>query len=52
MVKDKRKPFVVRLSDTQKKMLTELASMSDRSVSATIRRAIDAYIEKKRGILY
>ncbi len=45
------KPFVVRLGEEQKELLREIANRTDRSISATIRRAIDEYIERKEPLL-
>ena len=41
------KPFVVRLGVEQKELLKMIANREDRSMSATIRRAVDEYIEKR-----
>ncbi len=50
MAKDKCKQFVFRMPDKQKEILKRLADRDDRSISATIRRAIDEYIEKRGGV--
>ncbi len=44
------KPFVFRISDEQKELLREIANRTDRSMSATIRRAVDEYIERRERV--
>ena len=42
--------FVFRMLDTQKEELIKLANRDDRSVSATIRRAINEYIDNHKPV--
>jgi len=46
------KSIAFRIPDAQRKLLVELADSEDRTVSATIRRAVDEYIKRegKTGI--
>lgn len=43
-----KKTFAVRLPDEQLRVLKEIAEHEDRSVSAIIRRMIDAEIKRKK----
>ena len=45
------KSIAFRIPDEQRELLIKLANSEDRTVSATIRRAINEYIRKKEQIL-
>lgn len=51
VTKDKMGQFVFRMLDSQKQILFKIADRDDRSVSATIRRAIGEYIKRDSEVL-